>query len=447
MNGIGLRLLLSATIGLVALLVCPTFFAQNQSPQPDGENAFFKDWLDGKNASQIPWTVVVKSQGLSDYQRIQASVAVYVFLDKKDISDGAGKLLSVVRFTNAQGRSFEANESRDLKVPTVNQSAEIVLNFSAYLLPGDYKVAVVVYSAASQKHSVSHQTLHIAPIANDPLPAAWTDLPAVEFFPTHVPLGLVSDGLQLPLLTKRSVRLDVLANATPSYAFKPDAAIYRRNLEVLFPELDVLSQITLKNGSLNVAALELDNHKITFEQDGLGKLDALALWRALMAHSANVVDAGTLTGQTQNARFFVSQVIERASAPTTAPANSTRVIVVLSNEMAFPKGEDLSPIAPAGDCECQIFYIRTHVLLDPQTMEAMRNLPQVGPTGPDTGLPDTGPSAPARLPRLRDKSTRIPNTDELEKTLAPLHPRVFDVKSPTDFRKAVAEILREIGRL
>jgi hypothetical protein len=46
---------------------------------------------------------------------------------------------------------------------------------------------------------------------------------------------------------------------------------------------------------------------------------------------------------------------------------------------------------------------------------------------------------------------RIHRTDEfvartLAHTLAPLHPRLFDVTSPEEFRKALATILRDIAK-
>jgi hypothetical protein len=37
--------------------------------------------------------------------------------------------------------------------------------------------------------------------------------------------------------------------------------------------------------------------------------------------------------------------------------------------------------------------------------------------------------------------------DQLEPTLKPLAPRLFDVETPEDFRKALAAILTEIAKL
>lgn len=453
-NGNRRRLFLYSAICYFALLALPAHAAQGSSSNPPFEDSPFSSWLDGKNTSQIPWTVKVTSLGLSDYQRLQATIVAFVFLDAKDISAGGGRLLSVVRLTDSRGKSYEANQSQVLKLPTPDQSNECVLSFGAYLLPGEYKVAVAIYSTASRKHNVNHQVLRIAPIPNDPLPLVWANLPAVEFFPMRTPLGLVNNSLQLSLQTIRPVHLEVLANITPSNAFKPSTAVYRLNIAALFPELNVLSQIAVKNGSLNISALELDDQQIAFEQNDVADFDSQSLWRALMAHNSNVVSATALSGGTQEASFFISEVKKRmyvgAAVHGTEAGKTTRIIIVLSNQMAFPKDEDLSSISATESCACQIFYIRTHVLLDPQTMETMRNLPPAIIGGPGNGPegsppPGTGPQRPQPLPPLSDKSTKIPDVDQLEKTLDPLHPHVFDVRSPEDFRKAVAEILSEIG--
>lgn len=269
----------------------------------------------------------------------------------------------------------------------------------------------------------------------------------------RAPRGLINGGLQLSLQTIRHVQIEVLANVTPTYAFKPSSAVYRLNVAALFPELNVLSRIAMKNGSLNISALELDDQQIVFEQDDVANFDAQTLWRALMAHNSNVVGAAALSGGTREASFFISEVKKRMCgnlAAGNAASDATRVLIVLSNQMAFPDGEDLSPISVADSCASHIFYIRTRVLLDPQTMETMRNLrPAIiaGPGNAPEGSPSSGtsPKRPQPLPPLSDKSTKIPDVDQLEKTLDPLHPRVFDVKSPEDFRKAIAAILSEIG--
>jgi hypothetical protein len=446
------RLLISfSAIGLLLFLISPAIFAQDINPPSPFDDLPFKIWLEGKNTTQIPWSVIVKSHRLSGYQRLDATISVFAFLDKKDISGGEGQLLTVVRITDAQGREYEARRSSNLKRPTDGQSSELGLTFRAYLLPGDYKVDTAIYSVASKTHSASHQTLAINAIPNDPLPGAWTNLPVVEFYPmVRPPFGLVDTRLQLPLQTNRNVRVDVLANVTPTHAYKPSTFIYRRSVGALFQEFDILSQISVKNGTLNIAALDLDDQKIQFERNDVDTINPRTIWRALMSHDSNVASADSISHQTKEAGFFVSQVKQRLSAPIANGADATRVIIVLSNQMAFPKGEDLSPISVEEDCNCRVFYIRNHVLLDPDFMQVMMKMPSGGPTGPSAGPegsppPGSSPQTPPHLPPINDRSTNIIDIDRLEKTLAPLHPHIFDVNSPEDFRKAIATILSEIA--
>lgn len=442
-----------AAIVVVIVIATPSLFAQSADFPSSTEKIPFNAWLDGKDASQLSWAVKVSLPRLTDYQRYEASIIANVSLDKVDAADNDAKLLTVVRFKDSHGKSYDAHSTYALPRRTADQKDEIATSFTAYLLPGEYKVAMVVYGTASHKRSVAHQTIRVPSISNDPLPAAWNNLPAVEFLAMRSPLGVADGHLNLPLQTNRAVRIEVIANITPTYAMKPYPAIYRHNRNVIFPEMNVLSQITATNGTLDVVALELDNQKIAFEQDGVDRLDARELWRSLDAHSSAVVDASALAGENREAKFFLAEVNKRIMAAATSPDAANKrvptVVIVLSNLMAFPKGEDLAPLPMQPDCNCQVFYIRTHVVLDTYAMQALMRLPP-SPTnriiiGEGVSPPETTVESMPNFPSLGEGATKIPDVDQLEKTLAPLNPRVLDVKSTKDFRKAVAIILREAG--
>lgn len=445
------RLIFGAAILLVGVFTSHTLFAQSTDSSFSTERLPIKAWLDGKDTSQLEWTVRVSQPRLTDYQRYEVSIVAFVWLNKADAAENTSNLLTFARFTDSHGKSYEARNTYALPRRTDDQQAEIATNFAAYLLPGDYKVAIVAYGTGSRKHSVRHQMIHVPDIPKDPLPSAWNGLPAVEFMPLHAPFGLVDGRLNLSLQASQPLRVEVIANVTPSYALKPYPVIYRRNRDAIFPELNVLSQIRAPNGTLDVVALELDDQKVAFEQNGVDRLDARSLWRSLNAHSTSVVDASALAGENREAKFFLSQVNKRITA-LAAPsgsvnANVPTVVIVLSNQMAFPKGEDLAPISVSGDCNCRVFYIRTHVMLD--TFPTFGRTPfRMGP-GPDVtvGPPDTSPTGGLNFPPGGDGGTKISNVDQLEKTLAPLNPRVLEVKNVEDFRKAVAVILSEAGGL
>jgi hypothetical protein len=341
---------------------------------------------------------------------------------------------------------------------TDGQAPEIVANFAVYLLPGEYKVAMVVYGTASHKRNVTHRTIVVPRISKDPLPSAWNSLPDVEFQPMRVPIGVADGRLNLPLQSSQPVRVKVIANVTPSYALKPYPVIYRRNRNAMFPELDVLSQIKAPNGTLDLVALELDDQKVAFEQNGLGTLDARNLWISLSSHITQItsaVNASAIAGEDAEAKFFLAEVIKRITALGTSSSSRNErvptVVIVLSNKMAFPKGEDLAPISVSGDCNCRIFYIRTHVMLDPYAMRGMMGMGSsatpdaINGEAASPSPPQSATGGPHFPPARTEANTKIPNVDQLEKTLAPLNPRVLDVYSITDFRQAIAVILKEAG--
>src|SRR5579863_5295808 len=139
------QLLLSAAIVSLGAFAVPAVVAQSDSFPPSSGNLPFEAWLNGKNISQIPWTISIAPPAMTDYQRYQADIIAYVFLDKADASNRDAKLRSVARFTDSRGKTYEATSEHALTARTADQDPEIVVSFTAYLLPGDYKVAMAVY--------------------------------------------------------------------------------------------------------------------------------------------------------------------------------------------------------------------------------------------------------------------------------------------------------------
>jgi hypothetical protein len=102
----------------------------------------------------------------------------------------------------------------------------------------------------------------------------------------------------------------------------------------------------------------------------------------------------------------------------------------------FEGREDLQPIHAASSLDSRVFYVRYHAVLPRPARQA-----RVAPMGRGrwgSGSPDW------RRPGYGGQEQQI---DQLEPTLKPLAPRVFDVESPEDFRKALAAILAEIARM
>jgi len=81
-----------------------------------------------------------------------------------------------------------------------------------------------------------------------------------------------------------------------------------------------------------------------------------------------------------------------------------RVIIVVTSSRLFESGSDLRPLQIEGDCHCRVYYLRFRL-----------NVNDV--------------------------------FDQLEKMMKPLRPRIFNLLSPRDLRKAIAEIIDDLGKL
>jgi hypothetical protein len=216
----------------------------------------------------------------------------------------------------------------------------------------------------------------------------------------------------------------------------------RRNMGALIPALKVLSQIEASNGSLNVTMLDLARRKVSFSQDDVRTLDWTTLRAALGETNPNLIDVHALENHEQNAQFFVSEVRKRlegtetnGDVPLGLSTEPARVLIVLSGPMAFPKGQDLHPIEATPEPGSHVFYIRFYPLFTGG--RGPGPLVAAGPRG--RGVPP--PIAPV------DRGRSAAMDDSLEGTLKPLAPRVFNVSSPIEFRKALGAILNEISQL
>ena len=80
------------------------------------------------------------------------------------------------------------------------------------------------------------------------------------------------------------------------------------------------------------------------------------------------------------------------------------VIIVVTSSRLFESGSDLRPIQIEGDCNCRVYYLRFRL-----------NVNDV--------------------------------FDQLEKFIKPLRPRVFNLITARDLRKAIAQIVEDLGKL
>jgi hypothetical protein len=391
----------------------------------------FEQWLAGGEQARLHWAASVSRPHLSVHQRLRSEVEIR--LDGAELAKrrGEGQLLVLLQITDPQGRRYQNHLSLDLaKTEKGIAKQDMVLTFSAFFTPGNYKIAVALYDTATREHALKLTNLDVLPLKADPLPDVWRDLPAVEYLPAADPpdswyLPSLTAPVRLPLKPRYPLDIELIVNLTPSESGSHAAEAQSRNLSVLIPALKVIAAL---NG-LNVELLDLARQRVVFRQDDVRLLDWAAMRRALAPAKAATIDLQSLERHRQSAAFFVAEVARIVAAPV----KTQRILLVLSAPLAFEQKVDLEPISLAASPACRVFYIRYHSFQPPPTRPAVTRSSRRGPFG--------------RWGQLPDPDIAALQFDQLESTLKPLAPRLFDVDTPEEFRKALAALLAEIANL
>ena len=184
---------------------------------------------------------------------------------------------------------------------------------------------------------------------------------------------------------------------------------------------------------MHVTVLNVERREVKYTGKTTGKVISKRLRAAMTNNDPWRIDAHALRGYKENAQFFVSEVHKRLESA--APAEAAPVMIVLSAPVESAKGEDLRPIEAAPVPGSGVFYIRCTSLV-PWTMP-LSELPMPLPSQGSLHIPA------GRNPFIGGYAN---NRDSLERTLAPLHPRLFDVTTALEFRSALAAIMSDISQ-
>jgi hypothetical protein len=422
-----------------AFLALVTLAAANGATDPVFAKILFDRWSEKDHQGDFRWETRITQPILSQHQRLIITITVQV--DGADLikRQAQGRLLMLIQLRDRTGQVYQNHGSLSLEnIKPESSRNDFAYTQDAFVVPGDYQVSLGIQVSATSEHVVAHRALHVDALHHDPLPEAWRELPAVEFLPAANPpeswyLPSVEGRLNLPVETKRPVRIDLLANGSVTEQLQTTMRPLRHErlgVGELIPAVKVLSRIKVSDGSLRLALLDLERRRVAFEQAVAGDLDWDELKGALAEAEPNKIDVKSLENSGQNAQFFLSEIRRRVSAEGGQPLH---VLIVLSGPMAFGKA-NLSPMEASADPNRKIFYIRYHA------MTILRRTP-----------PGFGGLDPARRRGRRSEQdfpypAPLP-ADELFGLIKALDPRLFDVTTPEEFRKALATILSEIVRL
>jgi hypothetical protein len=411
-------------------------FAQEGSDDPAFAQFRASEWITRNDAGPIRWTTRVSTPKLDRYQRLRANVEIQIDGDELVKRRGRGELLMLVQLTNGQKRIYRTHKPLDLT--DVSDSAG-KLNFiytqEAYLLPGDYQVALGVVDTATGERGAVQRSLHVNALKSDPLPELWRQLPPVEWItdpPDDLLLPSVNGRLNIPVESGRPIRFEVLANVTPALVEEeltggPPSTL---NLREVIPVFRILAEMNVRNGSLSVSLADVSRQQVVFRQTGEQDLSTADVEEALKAADPQKIDARSLAKRAKNAKFFLNEVSRRMEGT----GEAVPVTVVLSAPMAFASAEDRRAPDTGGRKDGKLYYLRFH----PERPARPVRFPPLGEE-PRIGRHGTPP--------LHERPAYLEIPDELGSMLKPLHPRTFDIYSPDDFRKALKTILDEVKQL
>ena len=423
MRGVFSRL---AILGIAAI---PRLVAQGQagnqegSPDPIFSTIPFEQWLNENNQARIRWTLHLSDPELSSHQRLIVNLDVQVEGAELARRRGEGQFMILVQLSDSKSRTWQNHHAIDLdQIQAGIKPDNAVFTEPFFVLPGDYRVSVAVFDSASGEHSIIKRNLHEAPLKNDPLPDMWRNLPAVEFPGPQSSfdrwyLPSVAGRLKLAVETRHPMNVALLVNLTPPERFSASTGMQNRNLEALLPATKVLSQVDWRNARLSLELLDLARRRVTYRQENMQALDWSKASSALDHVNPGIIDVRSLANRRYSADFFLNRISRQIVFPNEA-VRTPRVVIVLSSTVFFEPGVEMRPIRLASRPDVTVIYIRYH----------LRPAVFVDPTG---------------RPR-RTYTTGV--EDELAPLLKPLAPRIFDVATPEQFRRALALVLDVIAQ-
>ena len=173
--------------------------------------------------------------------------------------------------------------------------------------------------------------------------------------------------------------------------------------------------------SEDVELLDLARRRAVFHQSEVHDLDWPELKKSLGEANTASIDVRSLSDRHHTAQFFVSEV-RRVLRTSEKPS----VLVVLTTPLAFESGEDLTPVSLEALPSCRVVYIRYRAVARPvnsfdQSMRGRR-----------------GNGGRMDRPMVFERPQSV--IDQLAATLKPLSPKIFDVETPEQIWKALAEV-------
>lgn len=349
-----------------ALCLLLTAGAVAQTGAPAGAqllppNLPIAQWLNEPDRHDVPLKIRVLDPQptfeLRQFVRVVGEINVKA-LQKKHIQRELHYFLKVADEAGAwqPGESY-GTASLEAKV---GGRSEMHLIGDAYLEPGNYTVAVIVYDAVLKERSVARRQVRVPQGKRDRFTEFRQPFPKAEFLhnPERGVAPLGHARAMLPLRTGRPVHIDLVI----------DFGAYREELRSrrakfyssrLLQTASVLSQISPSRGCLEISAVDILRLEVFFQRKRPAELDWHRVRDHVLRRNLDVVGASTLASRREAASLFGEFLQELIEAPATCGSpeqNPLRVVLFVASGVDFPPKSEIEPIKP--ECECVFYYLR-----------------------------------------------------------------------------------------
>ncbi len=374
-------------------------------------NIPFDRWIAQGKHQSIPWKFWVSPVDLSYDQRLEFSVEVEIDSRKLTKLGERHDLYLITRIGDERGHWIEqAWLGMRVSRPPPKRS---VLTFRQrfFVLPGRYRVAVVLYDHDTGLYSARAQWIQGQPVKNDPLPNAFSSLPRVQALapigqqePRFLP-GIYS-RLALPVQTERPIHFEVIL----SYPFT--------NFGFPLTALNVFSQMRPKQYTYHITVVDPSTRSVVLEQNNVREADWLALRNTIRKANPGVISAEALEGSRQNLVYLRDLLAQRLAEPLpdVAGRQPLKVLLVLgAPRFLLPRDAERVELAPELLGEALFFQVRTPL----PSFFAVRFSPILQSI----------------------VSSHLAFDGVLKDILSRENAKRFEVATPMEFRRALAEII------
>jgi hypothetical protein len=409
---------------LAAFVLTAPLFAQKDPGPSSFDQTKFEQWQKEGPRAQLSWKVRIASKGLSLHQRLVAHIEIEADADRALKHGKTGQLIAMVELTDSKEKGYQNDGKLELsEMRPDTRNANVIFSWDAFVLPGDYDVALALYDNRTGEHNFGRRKLHIPTLRPDPLPSAWQDLPTVEYWAAKDANATdnlfhpdIDGKLNLHLAARNPVHIELVADLTSLIGIGASHTAYTDYLAAVIPTMKTLGQIDIGNGALDLAFLDLEQRKVTFEQNNVKEVDWPRLKTFIQSSEPGTISVQALNKSHRTSPAFlrdelVRRITTQNGGPVPRGQDPLRVFVLISSPLNpdLFKNLDSNPIPDSlpEKCGCLIYYLEYDFL----------------------------------------PFYELSGMDKVKEMLKPLKVRAFSVHSAYDIRHALATMLDEVSKM